>query len=1159
MTQPAVDLAAALFESAPVALIYCDDDLRVQSYNRQATLLLPGLTSGLLLTDLLPKLVPGLLAGGQVVEQGNETATRYLSLSSGSLAGQQGHLIAATDVTTSELARHHAEVERAALAATLDNLTDAISLVEPNGDVRYINPSGRLLLGLTPDQPLGDLSRYLASGELHDVTGRLLSPAENPTARALAGEVFPGTDLYIAGPDGGHYVVNISGSSIKNEAGEVQLAITSARDVTATRQIERELAASRDELQAVIDNMAESVLLTNPDGTVCYINRACYKLMGIPNPALAPPFAQFSDFTVINPRYLDGRPMPVTDYPITRSSAGEVYEGFEFLITGLDGLERRISVNGSHLRNEQGQIVRGITSVRDLTDFYQAQQGLRDSRDELLAVLEHMPDSVVLVEPGGSMRYRNIAHRHLLGLDEHGQLSAGLLLTNISLASLDGRTLTPEQYPISRLMAGAKVVNEEMIFYPPDGSTHYVSVGGTSLRDEQGKVRLGIIVTRDITEHRKLEQEMRDNRDQLQALFDNMSDLVMLMEPDGTIRYLNQSVFDLLALSADAQAQMEGANFSTLLDFNLRYPDGQPLSQADMPQVRALRGEVVRSVDCMFTDTVGQDHIISNNVTVIKDEQGNPRLVLTVARDVTPQHKLEQQLHANRDELQAILDNMIEGVILMQPDGTLSYLNRAGRQMLGVEMDEGVGELSDFASLNLEISYPDGRSLPLTQYPLNRAAQGEVFTDSELLFGRANGGRVLLSIGGSAVRDEQGAVRLAINVFRDITSQREIEDQIAQLLVQAEHERQRLLTVIEQLPAGVVVFSAPEGVVLAHNSFSLEMLKLDSVAQFDNGDQATARYLLTYPDGKPLPATEEPVTRAAHGERVINEQWRVQYPDGTSRDLLISAVPIYAADERVFGVATIFQDISDLKELDRLKDEFISITSHELRTPLTTIKGYSLMLARRLRKLELNDADRADFQKPLDTILERTERMVTMVNDLLDVSSLAAGRFEIINQAIDLSAINTSLVEEAQVTYKLPLELHLPDEQVLVLGEGRLIEQVVNNLLSNAAKYSPEGGTITVRVARDDAFAVVSVQDQGIGIPVEQQAHLFERFYRTEHGKHTASGLGLGLYISSSIVQAHGGRMWVESAGEGTGSTFYFTIPLVGQPGLVDVASPGLP
>jgi signal transduction histidine kinase len=294
-----------------------------------------------------------------------------------------------------------------------------------------------------------------------------------------------------------------------------------------------------------------------------------------------------------------------------------------------------------------------------------------------------------------------------------------------------------------------------------------------------------------------------------------------------------------------------------------------------------------------------------------------------------------------------------------------------------------------------------------------------------------------------------------------------------------------------------------------------------------------------FPDGRAITSEDMATIRALGGETVARFE-HILYSQTQKRDLhvLSSASPITDSRGRVHGAVTVIRDVTQLYELDRLKDQFISVAAHELKTPIAIMKGYSQALLRTSMDLP------STCHKMLDAIDRGADRINRVVNELLDVSRLYEGHLDLTLERIDL----LELVEETVGHFAVNATRHsfrVNEAVPIVLqGDRDRISQVLTNLVDNAIRYSPQGGLVEVNVSSNGQEAFVSVKDQGVGIPRDKQKRIFERFYRAHTGTpYDYGGMGVGLYISREIVQRHGGRMWFESA-EGEGSTLHFALPL---------------
>lgn len=293
----------------------------------------------------------------------------------------------------------------------------------------------------------------------------------------------------------------------------------------------------------------------------------------------------------------------------------------------------------------------------------------------------------------------------------------------------------------------------------------------------------------------------------------------------------------------------------------------------------------------------------------------------------------------------------------------------------------------------------------------------------------------------------------------------------------------------------------------------------------------------TLAEGAPY-SVEHRIVLADGTERVVQERGEVRYDSDGKPARMFGTV--HDITERKQAEQQRTQLLEQVERALELRNQFLSIASHELKTPITLMKGYSQVLAARAEA-----TGQPGLQKPVEVILRQVDRMTTLVNDLLDISRIESGRMQFEFSTFDLVASVREVVGEVHISAPdFRFHMNQPDTPLPVCADRSRLQQVITNLLTNAVKYSMDRRQVDVDIRRDATHALVSVTDYGIGIPEEQQSQVFELYFRgTNASTSNYGGLGLGLYISRTIVERHGGRIGLESK-QGEGSRFWFSVPL---------------
>ena len=397
----------------------------------------------------------------------------------------------------------------------------------------------------------------------------------------------------------------------------------------------------------------------------------------------------------------------------------------------------------------------------------------------------------------------------------------------------------------------------------------------------------------------------------------------------------------------------------------------------------------------------------------------------------------------------------------------------------------------------------------------------------------------------SLVKAIAGQVAVAINNAHLYELIRDQAERLGSMLRREQEDASRSQAILEAVADGVLVTGANNRISFINRS-AAEILDLapgqvmgQSLDVFGGlfGKSASS-WMETIRNWSDDPAAYE--RGATFAEQLDLENGRI---------ILVHLAPVILQND-FLGTVSIFRDITHEVEIDRLKSEFVATVSHELRTPMTSIRGYVDVLL--MGAAGAVNENQAHF---LHIIKNNTERLNVLVNDLLDVSRIESGRVTLSPQALDLREIAEDVIGDVlrrsqEENKPMALSLEAPKRLPHVYGDIERVRQVLGNLVDNAYHYTPENGTIIVNIHPNGGSEVqVDVKDNGIGIPLEDQARVFERFYRGEHPLVLQTpGTGLGLSIVKQIVEMHKGRIWMKSTGvPGDGSTFSFTLPIYDQ------------
>ena len=539
--------------------------------------------------------------------------------------------------------------------------------------------------------------------------------------------------------------------------------------------------------------------------------------------------------------------------------------------------------------------------------------------------------------------------------------------------------------------------------------------------------------------------------------------------------------------------------------------------------------------------------------------------------------------------IESILDVTPDSIVVINTDGVINYINKQTESLFDYKKEELIGNKVELLiPERFRQIHPDHRADYFSSPHVRPMGSG-----LELFGRKKDGTEFLVEISLAPVKDKGGnKVIGAIASIRDVTERKAITEELKErtedlkqtnlatlnlledldterkkakegetlaivqntqlqeaLLVVEEEQRKAQRTsakdeaILASIGDGLVVTDTNEKIVLVNHAF--ETL-LEWTADEVQGKTLSDVVPLVKEDGTAISKAERLISKIIKEHTTTTTTTTAYYrrKNGTSFPVSNTISPIMI-ESKLIGAIEIFRDITKEKEIDKAKSEFVSLASHQLRTPLSTINWYSEMLL-------AGDAGKINKEqkKYLDEIYTGNQRMVELVNALLNVSRLELGTFMVEPKPTDIIELAKSVVsgEEPNVFKRKINLIEKYDKKMPKLNvDPKLLRMVFQNLISNAVKYTPEKGKIDFSIKKNKESVLITVADTGYGIPKKQQGEMFKKLFRADNIRALdTEGTGLGLYIVKSVVEHSGGKIWFESE-ENKGTTFYVELPLGGM------------
>ncbi len=612
----------------------------------------------------------------------------------------------------------------------------------------------------------------------------------------------------------------------------------------------------------------------------------------------------------------------------------------------------------------------------------------------------------------------------------------------------------------------------------------------------------------DLIEQRQAEEKLRESEARARAL----------------IRYAPTGIYELnyrtqrLLSANDAMCHLSGYTREELLALNpadLMDEEGKRLFAERVR--RKLAGEALEDAVVFRIRKKDGSYLYANlNIAFSREK---PDVALVIGHDVTAQRQMEEALRASQEKYRELVE--YANSIIMRSDKNLNitYMNEFGLRFFGYTAEEIIGR----NVIGTTVPPHDEAGHDLAAMVQDILRQPERYRTNVHQNMRKDGSLVWVSWTNYITRSLDGSVDGILAIGNDISELIATEASLRET-------RDYLDNLMDYANAPIIVWNPQYEITRFNHAF-------ERLIGRSAGEVIGQRLDILFPP-ESRAASLEHIRRTSEGERWEAVEIPIEHRDGSVRTLLWNSATIFAPDGAT-PVSTIAQgqDITERKQADTIKDEFLSMVSHELRTPLTVLMG-------NIKVALTEDLTPAQVKELVQDADLAAEELHDILENLVQLSRYQAGKLSITPVDFNMLGLLARLVGEMQEHAPAHrFRVDAPSGLSLVRADESKIVQVMNNLLTNAMKYSPAGSVITVSASHGDRSIVVSVADQGKGISPEGQARLFQQFERLKENHGNKPGLGLGLLVCRRLVEAHGGRIWVESE-VGKGAKFSFSLPL---------------
>lgn len=1035
-----------------------------------------------------------------------------------------GVLAHAVEVTSQVMARKKTEESEKHFRALIEHSADAIALTDAQGVVTYASSSVKKLLGYSSEEMEGKPGAIFMHPDDLEMTRLKLGGIMQKHGKALTVE---------------HRAIHKDGSVIWLETTATNLfeepsvgaVVTNFRDITERKLAEHKLSDTRNQLQAALAAGTIATWLWDIPRGVIMGDKNLAKFLGIKKSEAKNGLSTEAFIAAV---HSEDRAY-IHDYVSRVMESGENYEA-EYRLVGKNGAVRWVIARGKVESDPKGNALRFQGVLMDITARKKVEERLRESEERAQAVFKEAATPMSVTTPDGRWLAFNRVYPSMFGYTA-AQLKK---LTFTDITHPDDRRI--DAVNIKRLLSGElKEYKREKRYLHKDGSIVHAIVRATVVRDESGQPKYIIAVLQDITQRKLAEEMLRESEERFRASFEQAAVGMAHTGLDGKWLQVNQTLCSMLGYT---KRQLLTKTFQ-----DVTFPEDINRSNKILRQL--LKGIAkTHSLEKRYVKKDGSVIWANLTLALVQDDAGNPKYFSSVIQDITQRKQMEESIQLSELRYRTMIEQSPLSTQILSPDGFTLKVNNAWEKLWGAKLEhlQGYNMLKDKQLVKLGIMpyIKQGFAGKPALVPAVRYEPSQTIPDASMVPFRWVRAFIY------PVKDTKGTVREIVLIHEDIT-----EEKKAQSALIESNERFRHLA--DSMPQ-IVWTARPDGFLDYYNKQWYEF------TGFEEGYGDNSWQPILHPDDvrRCYDVWYDSVKTGKPYE--IEYRFKDRFRPGKFRWFLGRALPIKDKDGTIvkwFGTCTDIEDVrrtlarkdelekittaltaqrAQLVLLNKAKDEFISVASHQLRTPATGVKQYLGMTLEGYAG-KLTKQQRAF----LTQAYESNERQINIVNDLLRVAKIDAGKVQLDKKKTNLVTMVESVIHEQKTKFKERHQkvLFTASQQKLYAEvDADKIRMVIENIIDNAGKYTHEKRTVRVSISKIKDNVCIAVQDEGVGVRKTDLMKIFNKFSRLDNPLSIkVGGTGLGLYWAKKITDLHGGIIEVDSV-LNKGSVFTIKLPM---------------